>query len=259
MANELKCTVVAFYGTAGLFNEDLRRLCGTFLGWFSSIGRQPDKMALTGTGYSGKQVGFARANAVAARRDFEGVAGFSLTVMSPGGSVPTVDYDATADYSGRFSYALIAAKGGLIELDRRTLDTCTELARLTHPRYGIGYTRQVRLGPVFYAIGLSQGLGFSDPERAEAVRISRWGDRGMAGRVFDKGLLRDVYCWNFLNEAQRNSQIQGRRLEDWIGSEAWTGELSDFTEDLALWKVTEHHNNRVRSALLEAGLLFPAR
>jgi hypothetical protein len=256
MGTDDTSTVVAFYGVASLPCTDVATLYDVFLGWFSAVGCTPDKLAVSGTGHSGRQVGFPRKSAIIKSTGFRGITGFSLTAMRPGGEIPTIDYEATADYSSKFSYALIAGSSRLVAIGPETAGISKDVVRLTKPSYGIGYSRPLRLGPTFYAIGLSQGLGSSDSARPEAIRISRWADKGMKNRVYNDGVLRDVYVWNFLNDAQRASRVEGKRLEDWIARESWRGELRDFSQSLALWKVSEEHHSRVRNALVDAGLIF---
>jgi hypothetical protein len=127
------------------------------------------------------------------------------------------------------------------------------------PEYGIGYRRQHRLGPAFYAVGLVAGLGFSDEQDEEAQAISNWASPGMEEAVYCEGILRDVYPWNFLNEAHLKRAVEGKPLANWIGSDPSRGKLIAFPRGLVLWELEQSQLAKVQQTLKAARMIFDWR
>jgi hypothetical protein len=158
------------------------------------------------------------------------------------------------------AYAVIAADEALASVTAMALsDTAAELSAILHPAYGIGFARKRQLGPTFYAIGVSQGLASSGPEYEEALQISRWSNIGRARRVYQRGLLRDVYPHSWLNLSQRSSSVCGVSLETWIESDPLRGKLQPEKDGLRRWDVEPPHLPEIRNALWQAGVIFDWR
>jgi hypothetical protein len=124
------------------------------------------------------------------------------------------------------------------------------------PMYGIGFRREMDLGPMLYGLGQCVGLNSWGAERADAVRINRWHSVGMVQRVYEKGLLRDVYPWNFLTEPHLNRQVEGVSLRQWIEQNQIRGVLSLVAGDVWLWEVGDSQIPHVRTAMANAGMVF---
>jgi hypothetical protein len=256
-----ECSVVAFYGidpsakSAAAFYH-------TVIEWFKSLGCPPDKAGIRGPGHSGKLGSFSRADAKLKKAGFEGVKSMEVLCSTPQ-ALTGNDYFLTADWSVEYSYALVAARSSLATLSPPSMLPVTQtLAQVLKPEYGIGYTRLHRHGPAMYAIGICQGLGLggygvdlNDAEREDADSISRWGD-AMAVQVWQKGILRDVYPWNFLTSSHLTKQIAGVPLEQWVRQDARRGTLSPLGDGVSLWEVTEANISDVRRLLRQSGIIF---
>jgi hypothetical protein len=136
------------------------------------------------------------------------------------------------------------------------------IAEDVKPDYGISYTRKHRLGPLMYAIGICQGLGsggygvdLTESEREEAESISRWGD-GMMERVWQKGILRDVYLWNFLTHPHLVKPVGGVPFKMWIQQDVRRGTVNTLCDGISLWQVDEANLPSVRQSLHQASLIF---
>jgi len=132
------------------------------------------------------------------------------------------------------------------------------------PAYGIGYPRQRRMGPTMYVRGICQGFGpqgwgirseMSSEETAEADKISRWGN-GMTAEVWKRGLLRDVYLWNFLSDPHLRMTIGTVSLEQWIRADGRRGQLESLDAGLWFWEVAAANLEPVRMALVAANIIF---
>lgn len=257
-----ECSVVAFYGidtkaeAAAAFYQAAVR-------WFTELGHPPDNLSAHGPGHSGKPASFARVNAKLQKAGFAGVTNLSVVAMTPDGQIPLSDYLVTAYWSAQFSCAFMAARSSLATLSPTSLlPVAQTLVQVLKPAYGIGYTRKHRFGPTMYAIGICEGLGaggygidLSEAERAEADSISRWGD-AMAVQVWRKGILRDVYPWNFLTQPHLTQKIGGTLLEEWARQDTWRGSIIPLDAGVSLWEVKEVGLPDVRRALQQAGVVF---
>lgn len=257
------CSAVAFYGIepGGKRPAQFYNLVNK---WFDDLGCPPDKLSVHGPGHSGKPRAFAQVNAKLQEGGFDGVWGISVTSMTPGGRVPVNDYLLTADYDDRNEslFVFVVARTSLASLSPSgLLPVARTLARELKPSYGIGYTRDHRLGPAMYAIGICQGLGvgLTGDAYEEARTISRWCDLGMVRQVYRAGVLRDVYPWNFLTEPQLSRPVGGVPLERWVREAAGRGTITSFCGDMSLWEVNESDLSEVRAALRQAGVIFDWR
>lgn len=134
------------------------------------------------------------------------------------------------------------------------------IADLLKPDYGIGYRREYRFGPGFYAWGIPQvpdSVPLFDPEREkEDELISKWGQIGLDEKVYLRGLLRDVYPWNFVTQPQLTAKVGRLTLQQWIQKTPERGQLSPLTDEMMLWSVEAQHIPTLRQQLWEAGVIF---
>lgn len=223
--------------------------------WMLAIGYPPDLLSVHGPGFTGKPAPFEPTQAKLHRRGFRGVSDITLFALSPGGEIPLGDCEAIASISIEDSFAFLVARAAVMSLrDSPTLRLAGDLVSTLGPQYGIGYVRDHQLGPAMYAIGIAQGLGTTDADDDEAIRVSSWSD-AMEERVWRRGTLRDVYEWNFLNRAQLDMPIGRTSLEQWIVADSTRGTLERFTADLSLWRLAPERIDSVRSLLEESELL----
>ncbi len=78
-----------------------------------------------------------------------------------------------------------------------------------YPLYGIGFRREMDLGPFRTVWGDARACSRGGEEKPGGERIDKWRTFGIEQRVYEKGLLRDVYPWNFLTNLQLSRQIEG--------------------------------------------------
>jgi hypothetical protein len=250
-----ECSAIAFYGIApsqGAVAAVYRHV----LGWFEGCGRSADAAAVHGPGHSGKMGAFQRADAKLKKVGFEEVTGFSLVSTLPNAMIPMNDYVLTAGLSLQHGYFIAAARASVVPLSAEgLLPFVLPLLGMINPEYGIGYIRENKFGPTTYAIGLVQGLGRSEEEKLESLNISFWTDATKV-RIWERGILRDVYRWNFLTTPQLSRPVDGVPLEEWIVRMPGRGRLSRVSESVVLWEVEEADIPGVRRTLWHAGSLY---
>ena len=225
--------------------------------WFRQTGYFPDKLSVHGSNYSGNFASFKRTNTKLKSTGFDAIRGFTIASFLPDGKAPLYDYRLIASYDAdpEGVYALMSCESNLLKFSETSLPSIAlSLIRILEPEYGIGYFRSRKLGPVLYAIGLSQGLSREDYE--EGVNIAWWGSLGMVDKVYQQGLLRDVYQWNVLSLAQLSFPIGCIPLKEWITQSSTRGLLSQITEENYLWKLENCQLMEVRIALKEANIIF---
>lgn len=260
MANHASdsCSVVAFYGCR--FTPDkVKRLYVDLIAWLEALGAPPDRLGVSGEGFSGKAGSFRSNDARLRKAGFSAVTDFSIFHLKPSGEVPLWDWRVNADVSIRDAYCVVGlnsvffaqAKDALACISRTIIGALA-------PTYGIGFHREMRLGPTLYAAGLCQGLQPWGADRAEVKYINKWGDVGVKNRVYERGLLRDVYPQNYLTEVQLLKQIDETSLKHWIERDRTRGTLSLMGDGMFLWEVLDSQISSIRSVLESAGLIFNA-
>jgi hypothetical protein len=257
-----ECSAVVFYGItpdAGAAESFYR----TVVEWFCGLGYPPDKLGISGTGHSGKLGAFARGHAKLQKTGFDGVINFEINSSTPN-AITGHDYFLTATYdsSAHGLVADVVARSSIATLSRTSmLPIARTLVQILKPAYGIGFTREHRLGPELYAVGICYG-GDDVPigeAYEEARNVSRWCDVGMARQVHRDGLLRDVYLWNFLTQPQLARSVVGVPLEQWVKQDARRGTIDLLGYGVSLWKVDDAQISAVREPLSQAGLIFDWR
>jgi len=252
--------VLAFYGLnpSPKVGEDFFLTAGQ---WFSELGYPPDKMSVSGKGHSGKVGDYRRATSKLQKTGFSEVESFSMYASKPNAFIEEFFASAFFAHADRHGGdAVVAVPSSLIA--RETwLPVARKIIENVRPAYGIGFKRELGLGPVWYALGVCYG---GDPvptgEAYEEERnISRWCDMGRVKQVYREGLLRDVYPWNFLTQTQLTKEVGGVLLEQWIRQDARRGTLSPLCDGVSLWEVGEAHLPAVRQALHQAGTIFDWR
>jgi hypothetical protein len=259
------CAALSFHGV-DFRPTAVAELYEVVVRWFEEVGSPPDLVSAEGPGLSGNWTKFAPTHAKLLKRGFEGIKDLSLVSMVPDGRIPVDDYLVSVIYSAKYSNVSLAARSSLAPLSQSAmLPIARQIAHFMKPQYGIGYTRSHRKGPMMYAVGICQGLGpdgygvgLIGAEREEADSISWWGD-GMSERVWEKGILRDVYPWCFLTEPQLRKSVNGVPLEDWVRRGKRRGTLNSLCEGVSLWEVDESDIPIVRALLRDEDVLFDWR
>jgi hypothetical protein len=131
-----------------------------------------------------------------------------------------------------------------------------ECLKWSLPAYGIAYSREFEKSPDGYAGGIIAGLGYSPDEEIESGGISDWMHEQIGERRHLKGMLRDVYRWNFLSEAHLAHPCGSTTLNEWISSDERRGTLEPLGRERHCWSVPENQVALVRGELHRHGLLI---
>lgn len=131
-----------------------------------------------------------------------------------------------------------------------------ECLKWSSPVYGIAYYREFEKSPDGYAVGLIAGLGYSPKEDAERQSIGDWNREQLGERRHLKGMLRDVYPWNFLSNVHLASRCGALSLREWITSGRNRGTLESLGSERYCWSVPAADHSFVRAELAKNGLLI---
>jgi hypothetical protein len=254
-----ECSALAFYGIRPSAPA-AEAFYHTMVKWFGELGHPPDKAGVTAPGFGAQLGSFDRFNAKLAKKGFRKVTGLTLVATTPRARIWSDDYYVTASYMGEDDEltADVVARSSVATLSATSLlPVARELAAILKPAYGIGYTRAHRLDPEFYAIGMNVDRDDLTPdELAEQDWIGTWGETLFTDQVYRKGILRDVYRWNFLTRPHLKKTVGGVPLDRWIRQSARRGKLSEFGRGTYLWEVAGKQIPAVRRALRAAGLIL---
>jgi hypothetical protein len=255
--------VLAFYGL-DLRSRVSEPLYQTVLTWFLELGFPPDQLGVTREGQkSGKLGDFKRTHANLQKKGFDDVVFLEVNVGLPNASIPSSQFFASAVFSiaQNDSYCIVAVPVESVPMSAWH-PLVNKLVEISEPCYGIGYRRCLEEGPILYALGLNYNAwrpGMSEEERDVLTNISRWCNIGMGREVYRDGLIRDVYPWNFLTQPQLNRPVGKTTLEKWIQQDAACGQLSPMPKGVVMWEVEDSRIPVIRSALLEADVVFDWR
>jgi hypothetical protein len=249
--------VIAFYGVKREL-ESIQAFFSIASSWIREQGREPNKVSITYSDRKRKLISYNGAVLEFKKYNFSTVTDISLFSLNPGDTIPLRDFSAMGSYSLNDAYSIIAVKSCIAAMAFSNWSSVVKyLLESCSPTYGIGYERANLFGPVPYAIGIAEGLGFSGNDYEEAKHISRWGHTGMPQAVFRIGKLRDVYPWNFISNTHLSQYIHGESLQSWIRKNNHErGFLTQLSNALWLWEIQTDNLDKVRRGLQESGLLF---
>ncbi|MCC6126742.1 MAG: hypothetical protein IT426_17405 [Pirellulales bacterium] len=249
-------SVVAFYGLQ-FSKSRIETSYRDLVEWFDTLGYHPDTSNVSGKGFSDKLGSFERNDQKIKKRNFSDVNGFSLFRLAPGGQIPGFDWSVNAEVIKDYSCCIVGVRSSIAFIPGELLlSIARKLIRTFCPIYGIGYLRSMDLGPTFFAMGGNIGTNLWGEDRKLADRIQKWSDLGIEERCYEKGLLRDVYPWNFLTDTQLDRLIEGVPLREWIKLDENRGIISYLEGNMWLWEVQEAQLLSVRIATENAGLIF---
>ena len=187
MSNEFssEASVVALYGLQ--FSASRAEACYRHLvEWFDSLGFHPDRSGVSGSGFSEKVGTFDRFDKRLQRGGFGTVHGFHLYRLIPGGDIPGYHWCVTAGVYEKNSYCIVGAQSrSRIPGESMLLITRTLIGDI-NPLYGIGFRREMDLGPFLYGMGGCEGLQPWGEEKPEGERIDKWRTFGIEQRGMKK-------------------------------------------------------------------------
>jgi hypothetical protein len=246
---------IALYGidakrelSEGAWNEVIK--------WMVSHDASPELCSLHGKGFAGKPTEFSRGSSRLASRGFKGIEAWFLFSLIPGATIPTRDWRVHCGVDLAIDCCFLVCDPDVACFaSEELMSLLRSLVSIYNPKYGIGFERERRLGPDSYCVGLAQGLRSSGSEYEEAINITRWGMRGIQDRVFERGVLRDVYRWNLINSTHLARNLSGGiDLKSWI--RAGHGQLDGMTSDTWLWTIEPEDIPGIRETLTQAQLIF---
>src|SRR5262249_46565870 len=97
-----------------------------------------------------------------------------------------------------------------------------------------------------------------DPDES-LEQIVQWGKMAMPKELYRKGLIRDIYPWNFLNKAQRSAPVEGATLEEWINADRSRGKIGPAPCDLSVWGIEPNRIDEIRPVLKQNKVIFDYR
>lgn len=258
MNEELDYVIVGFYGVDG-GPANLQRVYDALLEWFRSLQRRIDKLWVRAPGFSEKIGEFQRLHGRLEKTCFAGVSGFALhSIIS---NPPTIVYPSlhSSLQATVFLPQFVSIQGrpDVISLTSECLfRILSQIERELNPAYGIGLGQRRDSMLKVHMQGTSHRGTVKGAVYEEAVRQCHWGGMGIRERLFNRGIIRDVYPWNFLNSSQLGAKVEGQLLEEWIKREQGRGELTPMSDALTLWSLDDAQIARVRPVLWDAGVIF---
>jgi hypothetical protein len=276
---------LVFYGIeSGV--ERLRSFHETVTAWLREIGLSPDDVLIGRPGQGDIAGDLAHVTSALAGAGFTGVESVEITVSPEDGKATTTEFVVNATCSdGR--YAIVAVRGTVANYTNgRLVSLAQKLIEALSPSYGFGHHMALFLEPQLYALGKTPTLfqmfqpredeedDESEDDPADVRDISRaliedpdmsleqivqWGKMAMPMELYRKGVLRDVYPWNFLNKPQRSAPMEGVTLEEWIKADRSRGKIGPIPCDLAFWAIEPDRIDEIRPLLERNKVIFDFR
>src|SRR5262245_28381167 len=260
-----QCAGLAFYGFRPN-PKGAEAFYRAMVEWFGQLGYPPTMAGVGGPGFGSRMGSFRGANAKLEKRGFGKVRSFELEATLPDDPrSDRRDYYVAAHYDAdRESLSAdVVARSSLATLSARSmLPIARAMVRDLKPDYGFGFTRTYQWMPEFYVTGVNTEYDANGESHSAAVdddeegRIAEWSESGMPDQAFRKGVLRDVYRWNFLTRPQLKRRVGKVPLERWIRQNARRGTLGAFEGEMVLWEVRERQIPALRNALRQAGAIL---
>lgn len=251
--DRIEHSVSAFYGIDPKATS-IEAVFDQALSWMARFNCSPDLMGTTLD--KGKYVRFKNSEKKARACRFADVHSFQIVSLGEGaqsgldGTKCNICYQQETETI--FSYLIVDFRSDIIRIGSTNFfRVAQEACLLTNPPYGIGLVRPFGLGPVLYCMGIVQG----DVPDEEGDRITEWLEV-LRHKLLDKGLIRDVYPWNFLTSAQLQAMVGKFTLKEWIANDSRHGTLSPVTDQAMLWAVEGAAIPRVRQCLIDASIVF---
>lgn len=258
MTDDEPCFMMALYGAA-LTQGEIVPLVGEIAEFFGAAGHPLSHLEVDGRGFGTRPLQFKRAWKRLCKAAAEDIAGVDALALVEGGDSTLSDWAVTSAVDPERAYVHIGASQVVMpDAERQIVAFVRRVLGGIRPVYGIGFVRERARGPSLYGVGIGYGrkLVLSGPEREELSAISRWGHTGKRDRVYDQGIVRDIYPYNLLSACHLEREIDGRPLQAWIADDIERGRLEPWSHGCVLWTVDTEHIPTVRQALTGTGILY---
>lgn len=180
-----------------------------------------------------------------------------------GGGEPGTDYawKLAAYYSEKDRTTYLCFDEEIVPFSGEILEQLlTDLCQFYSPKYGIGFKRERKYGPDYYARGMSHGLklAYEHPEHGkEDDRIFCWQKAyHRKSGTYQSGDLRDIYPFNVISQPHLNRIINGHRFQDWVLTSVGRGQLTQISETVWTWWLEPEQIPPVRDALAPSGMIL---
>ncbi len=254
---KIVCNCLALY-CAETSQYDTRRIYEYLLQWFRQIVSFPDTIGITGEGFPEEPMALSDAEATLQQQQFHGVKSIELYTTVPGYKQLVFGWKVSAYISASNRMMIIAYDTDLLaHTDVASFtQVVKDVAHWSKILYGIGYQRDKKKGPVFYALGMLAGLGYSREEMPERNQITRWMDERIGEKRYFKGFLRDIYPLNILSASHLKRIIGNQSLQQWILSSRDHGQLEQILDELWIWRLSDRQIPAVKNQLKEQNILL---
>ena len=251
---------VGFYGIR-IATEVLRAWYESALAWFQEKELLPDIGAVGGEGFSGKSLRFVNADRKLRKMEFSDVKWLEVVAMTEDGTDVVKHSVLSIGWSDRIPCVTLEASGAVASLDDVSLFS---LMKQWHNQldasYGIGLAMNQGRGPGFYLAGMGYHRGDAPPPTSEEIEYERrrgdWGTIGTYFKVYNQGVLRDVYPWNFLSDRHVSRDFEGQAFGDWIRKDRARGTLEQVAEGKWFWCVPRGNVQDIRAILWGSNFIF---
>ena len=253
------CFVFALYGVR--LESNLIPLLTAARTCFEALGHPPSHLRLNAPDFGKKPLGFARAWKRLQRVDPTSVTSLTMQTMAEGWN----DWIG----NGRVMWGLLAKDamiqmcvglGHIPDATDKILSQMRDTLVFTQPTYGTGFTLPRSQGPTFRTMGILYGpIGEDGLTSEEGDAIGRWLYDGMHQAKSDPTILRDLYPYNLVTDAQLGVDIDGAPLRDWIAADPGRGQLLPWPEGYTLWTIDPASIPATRTALWPTRVLHASR
>lgn len=226
-------------------------------GLFKELGHPPDCLGIHRVAGSKKTRGFypmpvRPLRTQLLRGGFRDVTSIDIVTLQKNGRYPGEDYLLMGSWHREPHYALIAAPLNLVpDTNEWCQKRAMEMIKFLRPEYGCGYLSGKNFRPAQFTAypGLGDGM-------EEDRRNNWWGMSAVRRKLWQKGVIRDVFRWNFISEGQLQQKMGRASLRQWIVSDVGRGELHPFSHGMTLWCVPDDRIPAIRKTLHYAGVVF---
>ena len=264
---------LAFYGIES-GDARMRSFHETMTSWLQVLGLDSVQIMIGRPGLGDVAGDLVSVSSALGRDGFIGVESVEIIVAPENQKGTATNYlvHATCSY-GR--YAVVSLRGSVASSAGDGLMALAEgLVAALRPSYAVSFLMALSFDPMSYTMGFLPHLliAFQAPEDEEGddddvaqdpdqaqEQLVKWGEMAMPLELYKKGVLRDLYNWNFLNKAQRSALVEGVPLELWIKADSSRGRIRPSSNDLSLWTLSSSRIDVIRPVLLRNKVIFDYR
>lgn len=247
---------------SGIMEQCYRHALSSFV----RAGLEPNRLGANAPGVSKKYGSFKDKRRYLERADFNTVASFDLSRLLAGGCNPGYEFSmywsiGQITSNSRSQWLVLGILPDALPLGSKWASEdfrkCAEMCRLN---YGYRLSQPMKYGPVVYCLGANLFVHDDCRDQEITMNTSWWGHTvRIQQRVFDTGILRDIYPESYLSEPYLSARLGHSRttLKQWIEADPSTrGTLEPYTDILTKWTPPIEKIPQIREELYRAGRVF---